>query len=96
MREQIGYPVGSGLGEAKIPEIRESEEERKLSIDELRRFCKEFARENFRRRPYVNKNTGWKIRVSAQGIGEIKKFRKREHVILARCLDAMLEDSVLR
>jgi hypothetical protein len=87
--------VSSKLDEAKIPEIWENEEETRLSVDELKRFYKEFARKNFRQCPYLNKNTGWKIRVSAQGIGEIKKFRKREHIILARCLGTMLEDSVL-
>jgi len=77
--------VGSKLDEAKIPEIWENEEETRLSVDELKRFYKEFARKNFRQRLYVNKNTGWKVRVSAQGIGEIKKFRKREHIrVLAK------------
>ena len=83
------------LGEAEIPEIWETEEEKELSIDSLRRFYKEFARVNFRQRLYINKHTGWKIRVSAQGIGEIRKFRKREHIILVRILDVMLENSVL-
>ena len=78
-----------------IPEIGETEEEIKLSIDGLRRFYKKFARTNFRQCLYINKNTGWKIRVSAQGIGEIRKFRKREHIILVRILDTMLENSIL-
>jgi len=78
-----------------IPEIWETEEELKLSIDGLRRFYKKFARTHFRQRPYINKNTGWKIRVSTQGIGEIRKFRKREHIILVRILDTMLENSIL-
>ena len=77
-------------------EIWETEEDKKLSIDGLRRFYKEFARTNFRHDSYINKNTGWKIRVSAQGIGEIRKFRKREHIILVRVLDVMLENAVLR
>ena len=76
-------------------EIRETEEEKRLTVDGLRRFYKEFARKNLRQRPYINKNTGWKIRVSDQGIGEIRKFRKREHIILVRILGIMLEDSIL-
>jgi hypothetical protein len=76
-------------------EIWETKEEKSLSIDMLRRFYKEFALKNFRRQPYVNKNTNWKIRVSAQGIGEIRKFRKREHIILVRILDTMLEKAIL-
>ena len=81
--------------ETKIPEIWETDEEKKLSIDGLRRFYKEYARINFRHCSYINKDTGWKIRISAQGIGEIRKFRKREHIILVRILDTMLEDSIL-
>jgi hypothetical protein len=80
--------------EGVIPEIWETEEEKELSIDGLRRFYKDFALKNFRCIPYFNKNTGWKIRVSAQGIGEIRKFRKREHIILVRILDTMLENAV--
>jgi len=72
---------------SQIPEIWETEEDKKLSIDGLRRYYKEFALKNFRHSPYTNKNTGWKIRVSAQGIGEIRKFRKREHIILVRILE---------
>jgi len=83
------------LHETQIQEIWETDEEKALSIDGLRRFYKEFARKKFRRHPYTNKNTGWKIRVSDQGIGEIRKFRKREHIILVRILNEMLENSVL-
>ena len=81
--------------ETQLLEIWETEEDKKLSIDELRRYYKEYARNNLRQRPYLNKDTGWKIRVSAKGIGEIKKFRKREHIILVRILDIMLENSIL-
>jgi hypothetical protein len=79
----------------QLPEIWETEEEKSLPIDGLRRLYKEFALKNFRRSPYINRNTGWKIRVSAQGIGEIRKFRKREHIILVRVLDTLLENSIL-
>jgi hypothetical protein len=77
-----------------IPEVWETEEDKKLSIDGLRRFYKDFALKNFRHVHYINKNTGWKIRVSAQGRGEIRKFRKREHIILVRILDTMLENAL--
>ena len=87
--------IVDGLNEGQIPEIWETEEEKQLTIDGLRRFYKGFSRKNFRQHPYTNKNTGWKIRISDQGIGEIRKFRKREHIILVRILDSMLEDSVL-
>jgi len=82
-------------GIRSILEIWETEEDKNLSIDGLRRFYKKFAQINFRQHPFINKHTGWKIRVSAQGIGELKKFRKREHIILIRALDSMLEDSIL-
>ena len=83
----------TALKDTHLPEIWETEEDKKLSIDGLRRYYKEFALKNFRHSPYINKNTGWKIRVSAQGIGEIRKFRKREHIILVRFLDTMLENA---
>jgi hypothetical protein len=57
--------VENKLSDERIPEIWETEEDKKLSIDGLRRFYKEFALKNFRHNPYINKNTGWKIRVSA-------------------------------
>jgi hypothetical protein len=88
--------VEDRIQEAQIPEIWETEEEKALSIDGLRRFYKEYARQNFRNHSYTNKDTGWKIRVSDQGIGEFRKFRKREHIILIRILDTMLEDSALQ
>ena len=41
----------------QAPEIWETEEDKKLSIDGLRRFYEEFALKNFRNSPYTNKNT---------------------------------------
>ena len=79
----------------KLSEIWENEEEKNLTIDGLRRYYKDYARRNYRQSPYINKNTGWKIRVSDQGIGEIRKFRKREHIILIRILDEILENAIL-
>jgi hypothetical protein len=87
--------VEDRLNEGQIPEIWETDEEKQLNVDGLRRFYKKFSRKNFRQHLYINKNTGWKIRISNQGIGEIRKFRKREHIILVRILDIMLEDSIL-
>jgi len=40
---------------SQTPEIWETEEDKKLSIDGLRRFYKEFALKNFRHNPYTNK-----------------------------------------
>jgi hypothetical protein len=62
--------------EGVILEIWETEEDKKLSIDGLRRFYKDFALKNFRLIPYINKNTGWKIRVSA-GIENVSYFNCR-------------------
>jgi len=80
---------------SQMLEFSETDEEKLLTIDGLRRFYKKYARMNYRKHPYINKNTGWKIRVSDQGIGEIRKFRKREHIILIRFLDKILEESIL-
>jgi len=83
------------LAYPKKLEIWETDDEKQLTIDGLRRYYKDYARKKFRQHPYVNLNTGWKIRVSDQGIGEIRKFRKREHIILIRILDEILENSIL-
>ena len=79
---------------SKVPEVWETEDEKLQTVDSLRRYFKEFARKNYRDYPYINKNTGWKIRISDQGIGEIRKFRKREHIFLIRILDEILENSI--
>ena len=82
------------LKNTQLPEIWETEGEKHLTVDGLRRFYKNFSRKYFRKHHYINKSTGWKIRISNQGIGEIKKFRKREHIILIRILDKILEEAV--
>jgi hypothetical protein len=41
--------------EGTIPEIRETDEDKKLSIDGLRRFYKDFALKDFRHFPFINK-----------------------------------------
>jgi hypothetical protein len=63
---------------SQIPEIWETEEDKKLSIDELRRFYKEFALKNFRHKPihqqrYRLENQG--LRSRDRGNTEVQKKR---------------------
>jgi hypothetical protein len=68
--------------QAQIPEIRETEEERALSIGQIKHRYLQLAKQNFQGNVFVNKNTGKPIRVSRDGIMEWwRKSRRREHII---------------
>ena len=79
----------------EIPEIWESDEDKTLSIGKLKYKYRQFARQNFQGREFINKDTKRLIRVSADGIMEWwRKSRKREHIISVQLLDYFLENSV--
>jgi len=81
--------------EAEVPEIWETEEEKSLSIGQLKYRYLQVAREQFQGNIYTNKSTQKPIRVSKDGIMEWwKKSRKREHIISVQCLDWFLENAV--
>jgi hypothetical protein len=74
--------------------VIETEVERNLSIDELRRECLNFVQQNFQGRTYISKDTGREIQVSRQGIGEWKmKSKTREQILSIKILDKMLENA---
>jgi len=78
-----------------IPEIRETEEERSLSIGQLKYCYLQIARQKFQGKVFTNKNTQNPIRVSRDGIMEWwRKSRKREHIITVQLLDFFLENGV--
>jgi hypothetical protein len=80
-----------------IPEIREAEEEKSLSIGRLKYCYLQIARQKFQRKVFTNKDTLSPIRVSRDGIMEWwRKSRKREHIISVQLLDFFLENGIFR
>jgi len=75
--------------------IVETNAERDLSFDALRRECLNYAQRNFQGKTFTNKATGREIQVSRQGIGEWKmKSKTREQVLSIKILDQLLEDAI--
>ena len=78
-----------------MPEISETEEEKRLSIGQLKYCYLQFAKQNFQGKVFTNKDTQNPIRVSRDGIMEWwRKSRKREHIISIQLLDYFLENGV--
>jgi hypothetical protein len=80
-------------GETQIPEIWEPEEEKSLSIGQLKYCYLQIVRPRFQGKVFTNKDTGKPIKVSKDGIMEWwRKSRRREHIISVQLLDFFLED----
>jgi len=81
----------------QIPEIWETEEDKKLSVGNLKHKYFVFARSRFLRNPpviVVNKNTKWSIELSRRVISEWRiKSRTRERIISIQLLDTMIENA---
>ena len=78
--------------ETQIPEIWETEEDKELSIGQLKYYYQQIARQRFQGRVFINKDTGRPIRVSKDGIMEWwRKSRRREHIISVQLLGSFLE-----
>ena len=83
------------LDEAQIPEIWETEEEKSLTIGQLKYRYQQIAKNRFQGKVFINKDKNRPIRVSADGIMEWwRKSRKREHIISVQLLDFFLENGV--
>ncbi|MDR0289565.1 MAG: hypothetical protein LBI06_01360 [Treponema sp.] len=68
--------------EEGIPEIEETEEDKKLSIGQLKYRYLQIVRQKFQGKVFVNKDTKRPIKVSKDGIMEWwRKSRRREHII---------------
>jgi hypothetical protein len=81
--------------DVQVPEIWEAEEEKHLSVGQLKYSYLQIARHNFQGKVFTNKNTENPIRVSRDGIMEWwRKSRKREHIISVQLLDFFLENGV--
>jgi hypothetical protein len=79
----------------QIPEIWETEEEKRHTIGQLKYVYLRIAKQNFQRKVFINKDTGKLIKVSGDGIMEWwRKSRRREHIISIQLLDYFLEYSI--
>jgi hypothetical protein len=77
-----------------IPEIWEAEEEKSLSIGQLKHRYLQLARQKFQGKVFINKDTKEPIKVSKDGIMEWwRKSRRREHIISVQLLDFFLENA---
>ena len=87
------------LHEAQIPEIWETEEDKKLGVKQLKSKYTEYAYKNFiKETPLVllNCNTKWKIEVTTRVVKEWwKKSRTRPRIIAIQLLDTMIETALL-
>jgi len=82
-------------GETQIPEIWETEEEKPLSIGQLKHYYLQIAKQRFQGKVFTNKDTGKPIKVSKDGIMEWwRKTRRREHIISVQLLDFFLENGI--
>jgi hypothetical protein len=76
-------------------EIWEAEEEKLLSIGQLKYRYLQIAKQKFQGKVFLNKDTGNSIRVSRDGIMEWwRKSRRREHIISVQLLDFFLENGI--
>jgi len=79
----------------KIPEIWETEDDKKLSDGNLKHKYFIFARSRFVRNPsavVINKDTSWPIELSRRVISEWRiKSRTRERILSIQLLDTMIE-----
>jgi hypothetical protein len=83
----------------KLPEIWETEEDKKLEIKQLKEKYTKYAHRLFiNETPLVlfNQNTQWKIEVTTRVIREWwRKSRTRPRIIAIQLLDIMIETAIL-
>jgi hypothetical protein len=85
--------VDNELECAVIPELWETEEEKHLSIGQLKYRCLQAAKVKFQGKIFFNTHTQTEIRVSKDGLMEWwRKSRKREHIISVQLLGFFLEN----
>jgi len=76
-------------------EIHETQDEKSLSIGQLKYKYLQIAKQQFQGKVFTNKSTQNPIRVSRDGIMEWwRKSRKREHIISVQLLDFFLENGI--
>jgi hypothetical protein len=87
--------VESSLNEGQIPEIRETEDEKQLTVAALKKKYILFARSRFIHNPpmtVLNRDTNWFIELSNRVINEWwGKSRTKERILSIQLLDVMIE-----
>jgi len=91
--------VENRQGEAGIPEIRETGEDKGLRVKKLKEKYTKYAYLHFIRQPplvLLNRSTEWKIEVTTRVIREWwRKSRTRPRIIAIQLLDIMIETAIL-
>jgi len=86
-------------GATQIPEIWETEEDKKLEIKQLKSKYTKYAYNEFVKEPalvLLNHHTKWKIEVTTRVIREWwKKSRTRYRIIAIQLLKVMIETAIL-
>ena len=85
--------------ETLIPEIWETEEDKKLGIKQLKHKYTKFAYQKFIKAPaffVINHGVKWEIEVTTRVVKEWwKKSRTRHRIIAIQLLDVMIENAIL-
>jgi hypothetical protein len=83
----------TALKYSQIPEIWETEEDKKLTTFDLKTKYKIYLQTHFQGKQYFNKDTGVLISVSSDCVRQwVKKSRTREKIMLIQVLDFLLEN----
>jgi hypothetical protein len=78
--------------ELTTPAIYETNDEKALSDQDLKRACFTYAKEHFQGKAFRNRALNVDITVSSDGLGEWKsKTKSREQILSIKILDALLE-----
>ena len=78
----------------QIPEVWETEEDKKLSTFDLKTKYKKYLQTHFQGCKFFNKSAEIHISVSSDSVNQwVKKSRTRERIILIQILDFLLENS---
>jgi hypothetical protein len=81
--------------EGKIPEIWETEDEKNLSVFDLKTKYRKMFQSRFQGHQYLNENTGIWILVSSDCVNQwARKSRTRARIILIQILDVLLENGL--
>jgi hypothetical protein len=86
--------VENNLNDVQLPEIWETEEDKKLITFDLKTKYKKYIKTHFQGKRYFNKDTKIWISVSSDCVNQwVKKTRTRERIIIIQYLDWLLENS---
>jgi len=87
--------VGNKSSENDNIEIHETQDDKTLSIGQLKYKYLQIAKQKFQGKVFINIKTGKPIRVSKDGLMEWwRKSRKREHIISIQSLNFFLENAI--